>query len=199
MTSVSRIAKVSLSLVAVLLIVGCGGGGGDNGDGLARLQGTAILPPGVDQIKVVADNAPVQVLDLSQPAPNRVIANSTTDANGRYDVTVPEARLVAVVVQGTAQVSGLVQANSNPKTEIAKDFTGATDLACRGGVGLINDGTLEPDDFDGERIANLENAANAVVASGQVNFKDERSVTNAVNVILVSTGNGDHPAFSGNN
>lgn len=190
--------RITFRTIAALAIsagvIACGGGGGgDGGDSQARIQGTAFLPPGVDDSKFVAANAPVSVIDLNRPKDNRVVATSATDSQGRFDVTVPRSSLVAVVVQGKAQVSGLINADGGKLLALSKDFTGSTDLACRGAVQSIDGGLISASDVSNERIGNLELAALDLVNAGSVDFTSDASILAAVQLILDETDFGRTP------
>lgn len=186
--------SIAVVIFSLTLFACGGGGGGGNDDGTARIQGTAFNPPGVDPGKVAAENSPIKVVDFSRPATDNVVATGTTDGKGRFDVTIPQSPVVAVIVQGKAQISGLIQPTNNAKSlEFNKDFDGATDIACRAGAQLLSTGVYTANNFGKDQIDNLEGAANELVDAGLVDFLDPNSVAAAVQTVLDETGNASHP------
>ena len=187
--------RLLVGMFGAFLFCGCGGhGGGVEGDGLIDLQGVATLPPQVAAGKVAAANAPFQVVDFERAPAKQIVASGVTDGNGVYAVSIVQSKVVAVIVTGAVRVSGLISADESEigkAAEIAKNFDGITDVACQAGVNAIADGSVNPDDFSSERIANLEAAA--ALVSAQVNYFDPNSVNSAAEVVRDLTNDGATP------
>lgn len=204
--AVTRAAAALLVALSTMLIA-CGGGGGDgddNGavtDNQSKVFGQAFLPPTVAPANTPAANAAFQVLDFQRNAAGDQVATGTTGADGSFDVTVNQSKVLAVIVNGQVRVSGLVAAaddNQKSLLELQKNFNGITDVACEAGVTAIGDGAVSAEDFDVTRIRNLEDGANVVIAQGNVDFTDPASVSAAARQVRVLTGNGEQPPVAAN-
>ena len=184
--------------VSLLLLAGCGGGGGGGDDdfiGVARITGVAFLPRSAEASGRESDstpvaNAPFIVIDPSLGPDAAPVATGTTDAEGRYDVEVPEAEANAVIVSGPVRVSGLF----NPKVRsIEKNFDSATDIACEAGVTSVFDGSVPGAQLNGSRIRYLEDAAEIILNKRFVNFKNASDVTLAAAQARALTNDGANP------
>ncbi|MFN8392423.1 MAG: hypothetical protein U0136_19175 [Bdellovibrionota bacterium] len=168
---------------------------GTNDSGLARLSGQAFYPPQVVATKGPVANAPYQVVDFEKSANKQVVATGVTDADGVYDVTIVQSKVVAVIVSGDVRVSGLISSDPNEAEkdlDIGKNFNEITDVACEAGVTSITDGSVSPDDFNDERIANLEAGSQLVNATTNINHFDPASVTAAAALVRQLTDDGAH-------
>lgn len=200
-----RFFSIALLLAATstgVTLTGCGGGGGDDGDDgtigveQAKVVGQAILPAQIQPNNAPAANAPFQVVDFQRSQQGTVVATGQTDANGVYDATIEQSKVIAVIVNSTVRVSGLIAAeedNQKHLIELGKDFNEVTDVACEAGVTALTTGALSADAFTRTRILNLEAGAATVLATGQVNFRDPASVTAAAAAVRDLTDDGDHP------
>lgn len=194
-------ALLLISLLALLTACGGGGGGDDDNDvdtgaEQSKIFGQAFLPPTIAPANTPAANAAFQVVDFQKNSAGDQVATGTTGADGSFDVTVNQSKIVAIIVNGQVRVSGLVAAsddNQKHLLEVPKNFNGITDVACEAGVTAIGDGAVSADDFTLTRITNLENGANVVVGQGNVDFNDPASVSAAARQVRVITANGDVP------
>ncbi len=187
-------------ILMLSLACACGGGGSDGNDDNsteARLQGTANLPPQVSPQSAPVINTDFKVIDLEKPVEAQQVATGVTDGQGKYDVTVQQSKIVAVIVNGEVRVSGLISADPETANKgfisIGKNFNGITDVACEAGVTAIRSGAVSANDFKASRIANLEAGALVVVNSTTVNYRDPASVTAAAALVRSLTQDGAIP------
>jgi hypothetical protein len=188
-----QLCKAIILALALTSAFGCSGGGDDDDDTTIRAMGQAFLPPQIagGQPRVPAANAPVQVLDVTRAADQQVVATSTTNSDGAFDVEVTRTELLAIITQGEVRVAGLISPNSSTRAlEIVKNFTDFTDIACEAGLTAVGNGSVRAADFDTTRIAILEEAAVQVLKEGTVNFRDPATVTAAALRVLALTNNG---------
>jgi hypothetical protein len=96
---------VSLAAIALMLLAGCGGGGGGGGS-LLTLSGDVTVPGGTSRQAVGGHAlAGATVKAYAWPDLTTPIAQSTTDANGHYVLTLPTtAAGKDIVVIATKQV-----------------------------------------------------------------------------------------------
>jgi hypothetical protein len=193
---ISKVISPILALISLsLLTSACGGGSsGGNTTGEAQVSGRAIAPStGLSgSAGVPLANATVTVVGVLPSRSAQVNADTgMTDADGNYNVTLPEGG-GAIVVNGeingnSIRISGLLQQQSNTES---KDFNEFTDIACQAFISALNSDEVAATDLTNERIQNLENAAIQYLASNQVNFFDPASVTEAALAVRAQTGNG---------
>ena len=117
----------------------------------------------------------------------------TTDADGNFVVDVQEQAVVVVQVagmtnDGDANVEGLFNPN---QPEIVKDLDPATSVACIAGVSAVGDGSITVEQLDETRVQNLEDAAEAYIATHpEFDFYDPAQVDAAVEAVRVGTDDG---------
>ena len=197
-TGIFSSKKILTVLTCAILAVGIMGcddhGGGATDDGLVGVSGQAFYPLEVSTARVAVANTSYQILDLEKSFATQTVADDFTDANGNFSVVITQSKLVVVIVSGVVRVSGLIVADPGAAKDgdVGKTLDGVTDVACEAGVTAITDGSLEADDFDNERVANLEAGAALVEATNSVNFYDPASVTAAAALVRQITDDGDH-------
>jgi hypothetical protein len=190
-----RILFIGVALAALCLFAACDSeNGGSTDDGLAVVSGRAFFPEQVAAGKVAVANAPFQILDFERAAGNELVASGVTDETGAYAAQITQSKIIAVIVSGAVRVSGLISPTPDSQKELnlSKDFNENTDVACEAGVTAIQDGSVSPNDFDDQRIANLEAGAEVVTATTQINHFDPASVTAAAALVRQITDDGDH-------
>ncbi len=182
---------ITALFLTLLLFAGCDGSSGGNDSIL--LEGTALLPPGIGESEA-AREAPFEVWDLRKPQAQRVIAEGITDGEGRYSVRISRALAVAVVVFADVRVSGLIDTSEETAPDSAlfsKTFEMKTDLACEAGVTALDEEALDVRALNALRIANLEKAAEIVLAEGGVDFTNPASVSAAALRVREISGDGE--------
>ncbi|MCC6848133.1 MAG: hypothetical protein IT294_06485 [Deltaproteobacteria bacterium] len=184
-----RAVRVLGAVLALGLIVGCGGGGGGSSNRVS-IGGTANYPGSLGGGSV--DNADFIIINPDRPS-DPLASDVTTDV-GRFFGIIRKTISVAVIVSGRVdgqpvRVSGLLAAEENNDD---KQLDGQTDIACEAGVQAVIDGEIDGGDLGPRRIANLEDAAARFVTT--TDFTDPASVTAAANQVRALTDNGDHPA-----
>jgi hypothetical protein len=195
------IILVGFMLLSILVITGCGDDDGD--DANTTISGQVTLPPNPPEQGgggTSVTSTQFQVVDFEQPdstnaPPFRNIGNGTTDSTGKYVITVAQTSSAAVVANGTqpsgpqqgkvVPISGLVNPNQD---NIAKNFDGATTIACVAGVRAIVQGSITAQQLDAQRISNLERAAAAFVAT--TNFLSAASINTSADAVRQLTDNG---------
>ena len=186
------ILAVSLPLIAL----GCSSDGGvGSGTGISRLLGQALAPETTaDETKdVPLPGATVVLLEYDEEGNLQSAMVGTTDADGNFVVDVQAQAVVAIVVSGMtkddeAEVSGLY--NPNQPT-ITKDLDPATSVACIAGLTAVGDESITQEQLDETRVQNLEDAAEAYIATHpDFDFYDPDQVAAAVEAVRVGTNDG---------
>ncbi|MFA5939641.1 MAG: hypothetical protein WC809_09840 [Sinimarinibacterium sp.] len=187
---VRRVAIIVLTLTGLTTVSGCGGdGGGVNvkgvtGSVLSVLDGSAQA------------SRPFIVNDLSQPPESAQVSSGTSDSNGQYTFELKGIKGTIYVVfppndaTGEPRSSGLVYLGERENEKTLQNFT---DVACVAGVTAVLSGDLPVEQLTAERIANLEAAAQQVIAEDGVDFTNADSVNAAAARVRELTNDGANP------
>jgi hypothetical protein len=139
------------------------------------------------------------VNDLAEPPETEKVFTGESNENGVFEFEIKGNRIVFIVfppVEATAEprTSGLVFIKDG---QTVKDLRDLTDVACVAGVTAVRSGALAANLLTTERIANLEAAAQQVIASDGVDFNDPESVGAAAAKVRELTNDGEFPPDSG--
>lgn len=208
---------LSMTLVAIALYSSCGGDGG--GGGPTVMSGSLVLPPDSQCPGCSTSNRELSVFALQENVNGTTtppLVTITSDADGNYDTGAIDAQLGGrehVVMVGSVGVGALggVEDLSLGDNNV-KTFDLKTQIACVASV-LVTGGTpaglnctvvegcaatpeapcfdtISPTLLDGERIDNLENAADALAPG--VNLQDggqvARAACHVINCTLAGAG-----------
>ena len=184
-----RVVRVLGAALALAVVVGGCGNDGSGSSNRVNVGGNANFP--VENGGQAVVDSPFVIVD-----PRRVdepLTADVTTSEGRFFGIVRKTVSVAVIVTGvvgndTIRVSGLLAAESN---NVDKQLDGQTDIACEAGVEAVQDGSIDADDLGPTRIANLEAAAQLLVAA--TDFTDPAAVSAAADQVRVITDDGAHP------
>jgi hypothetical protein len=181
--------SVLATLLAAVLLSSCGSDGG----GTNKVIGTAL--------SVISEAEQAErgfvVNDLAQPPETETIFEGTSNENGVFEFEIKGTRIVYVVfppVNDEPRTSGLVFIDEKATLKTLRDLT---DVACVAGVTAVRSGELAAELLTAERIANLETAAQQVIASDGVDFNDDASVGAAAAKVRELTNDGEFPPAGG--
>lgn len=199
-------AGLAAAIAACALVFASCGGSSGFFDGISRVVGQALRPVGnlIDQNPVPLGDAVVTLVDFADETVGRVARTmevGTTDANGNYEVNVEGQPIAAIVINGTndqgqaVRVSGLVVPDEE---DVMKNFDPVTDIACEAGLSALLDGSVAPDDFDEDRVTNLEDASRQFVAANPgLDYLNPADVSAAAQMVRAATNAGADEAPEG--
>lgn len=179
-------------IAAALALSACGSDNDDND--VKRVVGTALSV----LTEAAQADRPFVVNDLALPPETEQVFAGVSSENGAFEFELKGTRIVYVVfppVESTAEprTSGLVFLDEGQTVKTLRDLT---DVACVAGVTAVRSGALAANLLTAERIANLEAAAQQVIASDGVDFNDAASVGAAAAKVRELTGDGEFPPAS---
>lgn len=188
-TLFQSLLKVGILSTAVLFSA-CGGGG-YNDDGSIHVTGN-VKSVITGAVQAARDFVVKDVDNISGPA----VASGKSDSNGNYEFNLKGIlRIVIIFPPVTTPTSDPRSSGLLSLTEgySNKALNAVTDLACQAGVTAITQGTVDSEDMDATRIANLEAGAALVIAEDDPDFTNADQMNAAVQRVRDLTDDGDHP------
>jgi hypothetical protein len=108
--SISRLLALVAPSLLILTFVGCGGGGGTSTSTALLINGTVTVPSGTPRSRDLTGGSPLPdavIRAYLTTQPDKVIAEGTTDSDGRYTLRLPaDAIGKDLLIVAEKQVSG---------------------------------------------------------------------------------------------